>query len=258
MIKMIVTDLDGTLLRNDKTLSEYTAAVLARCSEEGIKVVFATARPLRTIKPYLECVHCDALIYHNGAHIIADGKRIGEPQTIPIETARRILFSLQSIYPGERLSAEINDVLYANFDVAAIWNYTSAVMTGFSDLPDIDADKIIIEATSNVKYEKIVSLLTPDIYCQMSENAIYLIMNRNATKFNGIKTLSRHWGIELKQVAAFGDDNNDMEMIINCGAGVAVGNAIQDVLGCADFIADTNNNDGVARFIEDNLTEAEK
>lgn len=248
--RMIVTDLDGTLLKNDRTISEYSAEVLKKCQEKGIKVVFATARPLRTITPFLEQAPCDAIIYHNGAHIIAGGEHIGEPQTIPIGTARDILLSLLKRNPKRRLSAEINGMLYANFDVSAVWNYTRFVMTDFSILPDSDADKILIEAAQVTGEEEINELLSPEIYCQISENAIYLIMNKNATKLNGVKTLCRYWDLDMKQTAAFGDDYNDMEMIRECGAGVAVGNAIPEVIECADFIADTNENEGVAKFIE--------
>jgi hydroxymethylpyrimidine pyrophosphatase-like HAD family hydrolase len=52
-IKMIVTDLDGTLLRSDKTISGYTASIFKRCRDKGIKIVFATARPVRAVKKWL-------------------------------------------------------------------------------------------------------------------------------------------------------------------------------------------------------------
>ena len=71
-INMIVTDLDDTLLRTDKTISEYTTSILRRCSERGIKVAFATARghPENVIP--VDCF--DGRIMCNGAVVIADGK----------------------------------------------------------------------------------------------------------------------------------------------------------------------------------------
>ena len=68
-IKMIVTDLDRTLLRTDKTISNYTADILNRCRERGMKIVFATARPKRTVNHFIGSVPVDALILHNGAVI---------------------------------------------------------------------------------------------------------------------------------------------------------------------------------------------
>jgi len=253
MTKLLALDLDNTLLKSDKSISHYTSGVLKRCRDRGMKIVFATARPLRTITPYLNRTPCDAIIYHNGAHIIADGKRIGSAYTVPIETTRTILGTLQAKYLGERLSVEIDDVLYANFDVSSVWNYTSYILSDFSDLPETGADKILIEADLNIKYQDITPLLTPDIYCQMSEGLIYLIMNKSATKLNGLKTLTGHWGLGLEDAAAFGDDHNDVEMLKNCGLGVAVGNAIKEAKEAADAVADTNDNDGAARYIARNL-----
>ena len=62
-IKLIVTDLDGTLLRSDKTVSDYTASIFSRCSKAGIKIVFATARPVRAVTKWLNIdVQSDACI----------------------------------------------------------------------------------------------------------------------------------------------------------------------------------------------------
>ena len=67
-IKMIVTDLDGTLLRTDKTISDYMASVFNRCPKAGIKITFATARPVMAVTKWLNInIKSDACIYHNGA-----------------------------------------------------------------------------------------------------------------------------------------------------------------------------------------------
>ena len=75
-IKMLVTDLDNTLLRTDKTISDYTAGILNKCRQNGIKVVFATARPKRVTIQYLEKIPADAVILHNGAVIYIGGEQI--------------------------------------------------------------------------------------------------------------------------------------------------------------------------------------
>ena len=60
-------------------------------------------------------------------------------------------------------------------------------------------------------------------------------------------------GIGQNEVVYFGDDNDDIEPVRNCGVGVAVSNAIRDVLDVADHVAESNDMDGVARFIEENI-----
>jgi hydroxymethylpyrimidine pyrophosphatase-like HAD family hydrolase len=76
---------------------------------------------------------------------------------------------------------------------------------------------------------------------------------KNATKWNGVAAAAKHLGIDTAQIAAFGDDFNDIEMLEKCGIGVAMSNAIPEALAVADFIAASNNEDGVARWLEENL-----
>ena len=78
-------------------------------------------------------------------------------------------------------------------------------------------------------------------------------MNKEATKWNGVKQMLSHFGVSPSDAVYFGDDNDDIEPIKNCGLGVAVSNAINHVLNAADIIVDSNDMDGVAKFIEENI-----
>jgi len=251
-IKMIVTDLDRTLLQTDKTISDYTANVLNCCRKKGIKIVFATARPKRTVKLFLERIPADALILHNGAVIYAGDKLI-KNYGITSETKNNILLSISKDYPNASLSVEIDDVLYANFDVSLIWNYTQAIRTDFTDLPDKPADKIIIGVTSMEDVKRYSKYLTDELYIEMNDGKLGLIMHRNATKWRAIQIISHHFKINKNEIAAFGDDYNDIEMLKNCGVGVAVENALDEAKAVSDFVCESNDNDGVARWIEVNV-----
>ena len=262
MIKMIVLDLDETLLRTDKTISLYTLEVLKKACEAGIRIVFATARPYRAIKYLMEEVACSTAVYHNGAAALMDGEN-AESSSIPASDAAYILHTLQAEYPGKKLVAEINDMIYANFDVIAIWGKNqkekeileaSSIWTDFSDLPEVNADKIIIEINSEQEYETVQSLLTPDLYGQLSDGkSLCLVMHRDATKLNAVKRIAVKLGIDRTEIAAFGDDYNDIELIKYCGIGVAMGNAVEEVRQAADAVTATNNDDGVARYIEEHI-----
>ena len=74
-IKNIVVDLDRTLLHTDKTLTAYTVKVFEKCKKCGIKIMVATARPLRTAKQYCEMIGADAMVVSNGARIIYRNSR---------------------------------------------------------------------------------------------------------------------------------------------------------------------------------------
>lgn len=253
VVKMIIVDLDRTLLHTDKTISEYSVSILNQCREKGIKIVFATARPIRTVELYLEQIACDAVIYHNGAFILSAGKRIGNTYSIPYKEARKILLYMQSKYEGKKLSVEINDTLYANFNVKEFWSYTNAIETDFSDIPEAEADKVLVEIQNQEELDDVTSILSTELYGEMSDGKLCLIMNRSATKLNGIRQLSSIWDIPTEHMIAFGDDLNDMEMIKHCGIGVAMKNAIDEVIAIADYVTDTNDYDGVAKYLEKNI-----
>ncbi len=143
--------------------------------------------------------------------------------------------------------------MYANFDVPLEWNYTPAVRTDFTDLPDCGVDKIIVGVTCMEEVDAIAKLLPDYLYAQMCGGQLGLVMNKNATKLNGIKHLAARFGIELADVAAFGDDYNDIEMLRGCGVGVAMENALPEVKAVADFVCGVNDDDGMAKWISENV-----
>jgi hydroxymethylpyrimidine pyrophosphatase-like HAD family hydrolase len=79
------------------------------------------------------------------------------------------------------------------------------------------------------------------------------IMHRNATKSQAIATLAAHWDIKSEEIVAFGDDLNDIDMLQYAGIGIAMGNALDDVKAVSDYVCDTNENDGIAKWLEENI-----
>jgi len=251
-IKMIVTDLDGTLLRQDKTVSEYTASVFKRCRALGIKTVFATGRPIRAVSKWLNIdIQSDANVYHNGAVVYLSDKLYQEIG-IEYDTACNVLKAASKL-DDIKIAVEINDVLYANFDASTTWPGNDYIMTDFSDLPKRPADKIIFITVDKAEINAIEQLLGDNLYWEIAENEILMVMNKNARKRNAIKKIADFFKIALTETVAFGDDYNDVEMLRECGAGVAVANAINECKAVANYICDTNENDGVAKWIDENV-----
>ena len=87
----------------------------------------------------------------------------------------------------------------------------------------------------------------------MNDGKQGLIMNRAATKWNAIQALSVHFNISTTNIAAFGDDYNDVEMLKNCVIGIAVANALDEAKMVADYVCESNDNDGVAKWLEKNV-----
>lgn len=247
-MKAIITDLDRTLLRTDKSVSEYTCAVLKKCRDRGMLIMAATARPERAILTYQRQVGFDAVTTLNGARIILSDK-VMENGIAPY-SAEDILKKVTAI-PNVTLSMETGDGIYANVSIPE-WN--AIVFEGFPALPtESIIYKILLSSEGNAIQPDVERSLTSDTYMTVAEGKLIQIMSTAATKWNGIKTMLRAVGIDKSEVVYFGDDNDDIEPIKNCGTGVAVSNAIREVLDIADFVTESNDMDGVARYIEKNL-----
>lgn len=252
-VRAVIADLDQTLLRTDKTLSDDTVSVLKGCRERGLKIVFATARPVRTVERYLKQIPCDAVIYHNGAFTLSGGRLIGRKRLVDGRRAGELLRFLHREYPGKRLAAEIQDTLYANYDVKEFWTFTDAVRTDFTNLPGEDADKLLIEVDGEEEYKDICGMLWDEVYGQPADGRLCLVMNKEATKFRAVRELAGFWGIPEDKMLAIGDDINDMEMLKGCGIGAAVENGLDEVRFLADYITGSNDTDGPAHFLEQKI-----
>lgn len=251
-IKMIVTDLDRTLLRYNKSLSEYTKSVFTRCHQKGTLIVFATARPERATKQLQMDKLLSYVIANNGATITSDGKCL-QNILIPDDTKYSLIARFINDNDITSITVEADDFLYTNdkdhknWSLDADWN---TVLTDFHTPIKEKTPKISVEC----KNAQIVQRITcdyPEVHLlPNSGESWHQIVHNNSSKFNAITFISELTGIALEDSIAFGDDYNDVEMIQKCGVGVAVDNAIMEAKQVADFICEANDNDGVAKYLE--------
>ncbi len=249
-IKMIVTDLDRTLLKDDKTISPYTAQTLEELRRLGVPFVVATARPPRAVRQELSFLRYDGAVYHNGA-ITAVGDRV--VNLCQIDRGQEIVAAILRERPESFISVEMEDALYTNMLPESLGHWQVHQYTqDFHEIAGRRVEKILISSPEGkaegwlATYKKFIP---EELYMQVSENTLIMVMSRQATKLNGIRRLAKHYAVGLEEVAAFGDDFNDMEMLCACGAGVAVANALPEVKAAADQVCGSNEADGVARWI---------
>lgn len=247
-MRAVIVDLDKTLLRTDKTLSEYTLSVMRKCHIRGIAIMAATARPERSISLYNKQVGFDAVVTLNGARIILPDEVL--ENSISHSSGKRILSGLVSI-SDTCISIETSDGIYSN---TVIPEWDCDFYNGFPDLPTRGTlYKILASSKNSALYDRIGCVLTEDTYYTIANNDLVQIMSNNATKWNGIRAMLEALEISPAETVYFGDDNDDIEPIRMCGIGVAVSNAIEAVVHEADHITGSNDEDGVAHFIERNL-----
>lgn len=245
-MKVVITDLDRTLLHTDKSVSDETVRVLKKCREKGILIVAATARPERAIVQYQEKIGFDVLITLNGARMIINSKELN--YSIPKKSVLQMLEKLEGM-EDVIISLETDEGIFSNVDIP-MWQPVVYEKLSEAPLPDV-IYKIIVSSDKIDLHEYIDGVLEENTYVSVADGVLFQIMNKQATKWNGIRLMLDTLGISNEETVYFGDDNDDIEPIKKCGLGVAVSNAIESVKEVADIIIKSNDEDGVAEFLKE-------
>lgn len=244
--KMIVTDLDDTILHKDKSISEYTKLVLRQCREKGIKVVAATARYLLAAEEYLQYFdymisNDGAITYQNGRYLY--GKAINQ-KVIDwiIGNARKevVFVTKENVYHNVKelkKTDPLNKGVYVD------------KFTGFQK----NVFKVITQKENLNDYIRKISKECGCRIIEYRDGDWASIVNNDVNKFNAVLELGDYLGVEMRQVVAFGDDNNDLEMIKQCGLGVVVENGMESVKNITNAITQCNDADGVAKYIKNKI-----
>jgi len=251
-IKMIVTDLDETLLHTDKSISEYTISILEKCRAKGIKIVFATARSTQSASKMLKQFTPDIFIGYGGALVLANEKVIHRFD-ISADISSNLINDCLKDPEIMHVLATNENVSYTNKTNPEDKRMSHYHEFDFSTNNNISYLKISIISDNPNSVEKI-ALAYPELdFLHYKGENFYRFANKNAVKWNAIKAVSDFYNINTDMFVAFGDDMNDLEMIKNCGIGVAVDNALDAVKNVAKYTCETNNNDGVAKWLEKNI-----
>ena len=260
--KLIITDLDRTLLKTDKSISQYTKNIFRKAQQSGIPVIFATARSPHHISKLLDDIPADGIIANGGAIAIFRGKEIYRA-TLDPAIANTIITRLLEQSKDLHIAAEIGSAyLYNDFESDGQW--LSEFTPGFARQWDFTTpiNKPVYKIPAQCGHEEALQIAAdlPDVSVIPFVGESWVCFGHaNATKWQGIKALAAHLNIDPQYIAAFGDDYNDIEMLANCGMSVAVANAIPEAKAAAKFHCSSNDDDGVANWIEKNcLCETEE
>ncbi|NLW02609.1 MAG: HAD family hydrolase [Clostridiaceae bacterium] len=251
-MKVIVTDLDGTLLRQDKSISDRTLKAMNEIVNKGFKFIVATARPKRAVVGIIPSRFLNYyLICYNGAEVYF-GDQLIHSNYLDADTVKDTVLWLMANYPGIRISLEIMNRLYANFDVRMMTGWLPEyTFVDFGDFEFRPTAKILVDLSEVDDPGRINRFLPDDFKMVVTDGGtLGQIAHKDVSKMNAIRSLSNILGFSLDDVTAFGDDYNDMDMIRECGTGIAMGNASEEVKRAAKRVAETNDNDGVAIELE--------
>ena len=256
-IKMIVIDLDNTLLHTDKSISDYTIDIFEKCRAKDIRIVYATARSQKSSERFINIISPDAVISNGGA-LARFGENIVYSCVIPQTTADELIKSYAGLSDIGYITVETsNNDYFVNYPIDMNhkgWvDYYHAVPKDFSKGIDDDVYKITLEADNKASVFGVAAKYPQVSIMSFAGENWYRLAHTDADKWVAIRHLAEYLKISNSDIVSFGDDYNDIEMIKECGIGVAVANAIDEVKAAADYICDTNDNDGVAKWLEENI-----
>lgn len=268
MFKLLCTDLDETLLTTNKTISERNLNAIKKAVEKGVKVVVCTGRPFGSARYYAEILGLDTpIISANGSYIRKDNEENPIYKvTLGVENCRKIL----DIYKRHNITPHFHGAttIYTGkiIDKSKIYFTMNDVLPEGKKMEIVvvkDWEKLFKEQEENLfkciaiddNYENIREAREEidkmdDVEVASSLRDNFEITGKNATKGKAVEFLTNYYNIKKEEVICIGDNENDISMINFAGLGVAVKNGEEEAKNAADFITDTNNNDGVAKVIE--------
>ena len=265
-VRMIATDIDGTMLRSDGSLSPRVKAALAAAADAGIHVVPATGRPVMIAHDVIDRLGLDDYwVFANGAvtrHLRRDELIRGF--WMDHEVTRDLLGLLRRDLPDAGFAIEFED--------------TVAFEAGFEKVVPIVPDERPVDdltaalEDSAVHWQRVQKILVYDLSHDVDElfRRVSKVVGKRAapsysglnfielaagvvTKATALELLARDLGIEPSQVVSFGDNHNDLAMLRWAGRGYAMANATSDAKAAADEVIGLNDDDGLAAKIEELL-----
>ena len=251
-IKMILTDLDGTLICSDGSISDRTKSILKCCQNRGICVVIATARYWIGAERYIEEIHPDYEITTDGTLIHRHGEQIYSCN-LEIEDTNQIIQDILARDDKTEITvAAGRQVFWNSKHISESEKLHKAVYYDYRKPLTCQANKIVVELSDD---ETALEIANKN-HCRLQSyrgEKWYAFLPETAGKVRAIRELAKILNISLSDIVAFGDDKNDMEMLQICGTGVAVANAIPDVKDIADSVTLSNDENGVAEWLVKNV-----
>lgn len=260
--KMIVLDLDDTLLRDDQTISKRTKVALMDAQEKGVKVVLASGRPtfgMTKIAEELSLAQYGSFIlsFNGGKIINCHSNEELFSSTLSLENVKRIydLSCREDVfihtYVGDEIITEAENP-YTTIEAKLTGLPIKVVPSFIGGVPEPVVKILMVDNSDKLKQveEKLQAELAEEFSVMRSKPYFLEFTEKGVTKGTSLDHLIQACGIKREEVIAIGDSYNDQAMIEFAGLGVAMGNSPDDIKEIADYVTDTNMNDGVAKVVD--------
>lgn len=244
-IKLILCDLDDTLMTSNKKVLPKTQDVLWECSRRGIGIGYVTIRSPGKSGIYIKGLPCDCIANYNGSIIRVKDKIIGN-YSIPHRAGLQMIEALKEDYPGISIGAYFEPYYYRNEQIGLI-GAEEASDFSLADMPAYDFQRIrIVPGQHKLDIAKYIS---SDMAYTVTLHGSIIITSRQANKEHATIQIMEYLGLKPSEVLAFGDDYVDIGMLKASGTGVAMANAVEAVKEIADYVTLSNEEEGIADYL---------
>ena len=252
MSRLLLFDLDGTLLQTDKTISKLTIQELENCRKYGTMIGVSTSRSEKNSIEFIAELNPDVVISSAGALVKYKDTYIYKAEFTREETKDLIKQAREICGEDCEITIDTVDGHYWNYKIDPKQqdkSWGDSIYTDFCDF-EHPALKMCVEIFDEKVAEKLRKKL-PECDCvRFSDGYWYKFTKKTATKETAILNLCEVCGITTDDIIAFGDDFADIGMLKLCGVGVAMGNAIKEVKEIADCVIGDNDHDGIANYLQ--------
>ncbi|MBR2283461.1 MAG: HAD family phosphatase [Ruminococcus sp.] len=252
MRKLLLFDLDGTLLRSDKTISARTVEALKKCKKMGYAIGISTSRSEQNCLSFLKEIEPDILISSAGA-LIRYGNDYINKNVFSNERTKELIQTFRAVCGNDvEITVDTIDKHYWNYKIDPTKTDTSWGESIWTDYKDFSGEalKICVQIFEDENARALERHLADCDMIRFSDGFWYKFTRKGVTKESAVKMICDKCGIKVSDITAFGDDHADIEMLKLSGIGIAMGNAVDEVKEAADIVIGTNDEDGIAVYLE--------
>ena len=257
MIKLVATDIDGTILIPEGNFTESVKKCIKELSKKGIKVVLVTGRMNAAAELIAKDLELETpVISYQGGLVKFNGETLYK-RCLTEEQAQKVIDWAKS--ENIHLNLYNDDILYSETICPEIERYcnnlhTKYTIKNFCDIKKDNVNKLLAIDYNNPekinRLEKELPKVFPDLYIIKSTPYFLEFSNKEGSKYCAVKFLQKYWGIDEAETLTIGDQNNDIALLKAGGIKVAMGNATEELKAVADYVTDTVFHDGFVKAME--------
>ena len=268
-VRCIALDMDRTTLNGEGKLSPGNRAALERAIGKGVHIVIASGRMFANLPAdVLSVPGIEYAITSNGAALysVPTGQCLRrfllEPaaveKVLALTEGENVCYEASAAGQAYADAAYVEDPAAYGADAAAVI-YVQTTRRPVADMPaflrahrhELDSMDLVIRSQSDkARLWDLLSREVPELYVTSSIERLLELAHRDAGKHSGLRLVLERLGLAREEAAAFGDGDNDAELLAFAGTGIAMGNATPACLRAADFVTKSNEEDGVAWGME--------